>query len=799
MGRRMTRRLTPGRVAAQVLQSALFCLAGGWFLPAAAQDAPPPERLAIVVGNSDYAQIPDLANVERDARGMADLLRQFGFDVREGYNLDRQGFETLLREALLNLGEGSEVVFYYAGHGIQIGRRNYLLPVDAAFGDVYDLPVYSITLDRVIDALAARGATQVAIIDACRENPFPNLRLAADLDAEIFEAKTGFEVIRTPINSLVAYSTSPGEVALDGEDGGNSPYTGAILATVKAEPGEDAMRLFADVREEVHAATQGRQVPWESSTLVQPFTFAGDTMLLATAEGEPSDDGATATTEGDLVIAQSDANDATSVIRDTAAPAASVSVTLPLDRTVDLTSALESAIGAALVAPSPGAAPQKGQFAQSSEGRVVYRPELAEIRATDMKAYAHEDSFRIEAGPDGARQLFDVSLRLDADPCDLAAGDALDLDGVGLYRLPNEIVVTAALDACGAAVATHPETARFRYQLGRAQQAAGSFEDAFASFTAAADAGHTRALNAAAYLLFTSRIDRDLVDIPLDENRANALLDQGIAAGDPFAMHARGLRLLRRSEAADDRTRGFELMERAAELGHTYSMNELGVYFLEPETDHYIPERGLKYLQASAEREDIFGYHNLGIVALFGFDGREPDFARAARMFEIAAAGGHPFAPADLGRMVVRGQIAGAGKADAVKWYDMGLSRGDGWGGTNAAEVILEGGVTGMGPPEAAIRAAKAAHLPDRDAAGQARALLGRLSAGDLNRGLQLLLAELGEPVEIDGAVGPGTLAALDRVLGRAGVAAPGGGAEERLLAAAKAYWAERPTRPDLF
>ena len=765
--------MSPRRPALSLLLAAAVSL--GLATLAGAEGA----RIALVVGNGNYQRIPALDNAVRDARDIADMLRGFGFTVQEAHDLDRPGFETFLRTALLNIPEGSELVFFYAGHGIQIGRRNYLLPTDVAFESVYDLPVQSVTLDRVVELLSARGASHVAMIDACRENPFPNLRLAANLDATLFETKSGFEVFSTPINSLVAFSTSPGQVAYDGEAGGNGPYTQAILASAGQYSDENILTMLADVRQRVYQSTSGRQVPWESSTLVQPFYLVQGGTAPAPAAPEAA-------------ISQPDRS---------AAPvqALAIDLTLPFARELPLGDRLAEQAGIPLGDVSVIEAPQHGQI-DLAGGAVTYRPHLAETPMADRTDHILRDRFSLGIGGAGPG-ILNVSVGMPALACDVQAGDALDLQGVGLYRLPNQIEPRRALAACVQDVAENPGMARLLYQLGRAQQASGDLQSAHDSFRAAAAAGHIRARHAAAMLLLSPRLDRAVVPIPLDEAQGNALLDEAIASGDPFAMHSRGLRLLRNGPTEADRQRGFELLERAAELGHTYSMNELGAYFLDPDSRWFRPERGLTYLRASAERKDIYGYNNLGLVALRGYGKVKPDHAAARAWFERAAEGGHPFAPANLGRMIMRGQLGKPDPRAALRWYDIGLARGDGWGGANAADIILGGNARPLGPADAALRAAKALDLPTAEAASRAQTLLDGMAAADLDRATQMILNELGEAVAVDGRAGPVTIEALARAGSRAGLEAlpADAGAQERLRMAARIWWAQNPPRVDLF
>lgn len=735
----------------------------------------PPSRVAIVIGNQDYTSVGDLANARKDAQDIAEMLRGFEFRVYDGYDLSKREFEELIRTAILNIPDSAEVLFYYAGHGIQIGRRNYLLPVDAKFESIYDVPLATMTLDRVIDTLSARSSAHVAILDSCRDNPFQDLRLAADLDANLFETREGFDVFKTPLNSLVAYSTSPGAVASDGAEGQNSPYTAAVLKTAQSSPFENIQQLFPVIREQVHSSTAGKQIPWESSTLVRPFYLA---QHQTETDQEPV----------------------------TEAAPKSINLSEQFDKTVQMSEALEQKLGDEVLSlrlvgnPGRGVVTANGS---STDGTLTYSPEITDARAVELAETDFSDTFSVEAvTADQTKHLVEVSVQLALNACDLEAGDALDVNGVGVFRLPNELDITKGLAACTQAVADYPGTARFLYQLGRVQQAAGEVSDAFDNISAAVDGGHIRAKYALATLLETDRIDRAVTKTPYDPEKARVLLEEATAEQDPYAMHSLGKQLLRNGETETEKKRGFELLERSVELGHTFSMNELGLYFLRDNSNHYIPERGMRYLRASELRKDIYGFDNLAYVSLYGLGGNPVDFNKAEGYFLAAAEGGHPTAPASIARMILNDQLQGRTPTEALEWYDRSLARGDAWGGANGAYIILDGQVAKRGPADAALRAAKAALLPNEEPSAQARAQLDSISRADLDRALQMALNELGENIVVDGQVGPATQLALENVSAAFGVPVPFAATTdptERLLLAARIYWAQNPVRFDLF
>lgn len=599
-------------------------------------------RYAIVIGNQDYANVEDLTNAVSDAKIVASFLRDNDFIVFDEYDVDKRRFERLLRRVLLELDENSEVLFYFAGHGIQIGRRNYLLPTDVTLAVAHDVPFETVTLDQILALLASRSRLQLVILDSCRDNPFANLRLSTGLDAALFETGAGFATMSAPINTLLSFSTSPGALAVDGEAGGNSPFTAALVDRARESPTESITRILEDVRRRVYEATGGRQVPWESSTLVEPFVFR-----VAAAPEEK------------IVVAEAPVP---------AAPPTELSLTAPLDREVSIGRLISEAF-----TPPPGAVirvsepPRAGALvfasadsdalASTSTGddlsTLSYDVTLDERNAAigGAGAFDSSDTFEISVASQGAVTPIRVTLKTEADSCDEEAGDWLDPGGVGLARYPNEIEPEAALAACEAAVERAPETGRFHYHLGRALLALRRYDEAGAAFEAARELGHVRAWYALGQLKASAEIATGGGADIRNSDDVLAYYAAGVEQGDAYAMHALGKQLLRYGKDEAEREEGFDLLGRAIEIGHTFAMNELGYYFLDRESDHYQPERAMGYLRASAARDDIYGYNNLGLVSANGLDGAEPDFDAAYEWYLKAAEGGHPNAPVNVGRM----------------------------------------------------------------------------------------------------------------------------------------------------
>jgi hypothetical protein len=243
-------------------------------LPAAAP-APPGvaagRRVALVIGNAGYQNVPRLANTATDARLVAAALKKDGFELIAGGPLIDLDRGTLIKAltAFSNRLPGSAVgVFYYAGHGLQMQGANFLVPIDANPNKPSDADVQLVDVALVLRELEDSGASlKVVILDACRNNPFGGRGLR--------DASGGLAQMRAPEGTIISYATQPGNVALDGELGGDSPYTLALAKSI-ATPGLDVLSMFNEVGVEVDTSTKGTQQPWFATSPIKGrFFFAG--------------------------------------------------------------------------------------------------------------------------------------------------------------------------------------------------------------------------------------------------------------------------------------------------------------------------------------------------------------------------------------------------------------------------------------------------------------------------------------------------------------------------------------------
>jgi Caspase domain/Putative peptidoglycan binding domain len=225
------------------------------------------KRVAFVVGNGAYKNVAALPNPVVDARSMAKVLRNVGFDVVEGANLNRDK----MTEKLLEFGkkaEGADVaLFFYAGHGIAINGTNYLLPVDADLKSEMDVKLgAAINIDTTLEQTMADAKVKLVFLDACRDNPFA-ARIRSAKATRSVNVQTGLAEMKSGEGTLIAFATGPGQTALDGEVGTNSPFTRALMANIAA-PGVEIQQAMTKVRAQVNEETNKGQLPWGHTNLI---------------------------------------------------------------------------------------------------------------------------------------------------------------------------------------------------------------------------------------------------------------------------------------------------------------------------------------------------------------------------------------------------------------------------------------------------------------------------------------------------------------------------------------------------
>jgi len=250
----------------------------------AAESDKPVRKIALVIGNKDYKSLPALKNSIADAELISGALRKVGFEVTRVVDADKTAMGRAMAAFRGQIQPDDIVLIYFAGHGVQANEENYLIPVDAAVKSADDLPWFAIAANEVVRQFeSSQAGSLIFILDACRDNPFQTA------SRSIGGAPTRglARIDSNKIGTLIAFSTSPGSVAQDG-DGKNSPYTKA-LATALLEPGQSIESVFKRARAQVVKTTQGKQLPWENSSLVTDIVLQPQAGGKAIIEATPCD------------------------------------------------------------------------------------------------------------------------------------------------------------------------------------------------------------------------------------------------------------------------------------------------------------------------------------------------------------------------------------------------------------------------------------------------------------------------------------------------------------------------------
>ncbi len=240
-------------------------------------------RVALVVGNSQYAHTQQLPNPRNDAQEMASSLQKLGFEVTVGYDLDQVNFARTIDEFARALDGADVGLFFYAGHGLQINEKNYLVSTEAKLDSAFLVPSETIELDAIVRLMESKVSTNLVFLDACRNNPLAD-NLKRSLAAVNRSASVGRGLARVESSgrdTLVAFSAAPGQEAADGH-GGHSPFTASLLKRMP-QPGVEVSVMLKQVAADVREETRNAQRPQQVSDMTRTFYFVKDEPTVAPA------------------------------------------------------------------------------------------------------------------------------------------------------------------------------------------------------------------------------------------------------------------------------------------------------------------------------------------------------------------------------------------------------------------------------------------------------------------------------------------------------------------------------------
>jgi len=419
-----------------------------------------------------------------------------------------------------------------------------------------------------------------------------------------------------PVGSFVAYSTKPGAVAYDGEGTPNSPFTGALLTNIRSRPDANLLTTLERVRSSVLSATGGKQTPTWTSRIQGSFAFADDQKPPAKISPKAAETG-TKTVAVGLPPAETPPPASPD-----AAPLPGGESTITVDAPMEQVVAAGGRIADKLNLPPTATVsivrpPEKGSVARIDADAKLGDPIPQNVTAADAGAIVYvappdqaattgsaasdavTDSIVVEVKtPDAPTQTINVDLRLTPDPCDVEAGDFLDLQGVGVFRPDRDMSADRAVRACTEAVRQDPQNGRFHYQLGKALEQSGRLDEAVDAYTNAARLGHLRADNALGQIAARQ---------PGQEQAGMTYFRRCADQGDPICVESLGIQQLKLAQTPAEYDAAYQLLSYAIDFGLPDAMRALADHFGDAGTPDHDPERAAAFSREAAAREAEIG------------------------------------------------------------------------------------------------------------------------------------------------------------------------------------------------
>lgn len=575
-----------------------FLVGAGW-----AQD-----RWALVLAVGDYADenIPDLANTLNDGRTMASALNQMGFKVYYVENAEKEVFDRTVDQIVAEQPDSALGMFYFAGHGLQVGGSNYALPSDISLGDRASLEERTISIGDVIGRLATTSVENlVVVLDACRNSPFTDTGASG----------TGLALVDAPNNTIIAYSTAPGELALDGS-GANSPYTAALASALEGEGGDirDVLRL---VRARVRLATGGTQTPWYVDN-----------------------------SKGAMEIAPS----RTESGAETLVPLQPEEISLESTAWWTIARSADPRDFETYLELFPDAAQAESARRQLSDADGAPDFPLMDLNLPIANPEV----------PGGLSSLITG--------CDVLASSGKG--GMSLVdAVPHDLVnVRAATRACVEAVRNDPENPRLLGLLAWTMFLGERFPEALHYNTLAAEKGNPEAFGGIA------TIHRLGLGVPVDLTKAAEATLKGALGGSDEMRVAMGV-FYREGwgvqQSYNEARRWFEL---AVYSGRPSAMSALGDLYRRGRLGDPDPARALDYYRMAAAQEQTDAMNNIGMGYMRG-DGVEADTDQGIAWLSRASELGNPYAAFHLGRAFLTGWGVEKNASQALAYFRLSAQR----------------------------------------------------------------------------------------------------------------------------
>lgn len=590
-------------------------------------------RVALVIGNAAYQGVPPLTNPTNDATAVGAAFERLGFDVTLVTDLDYDGMRREIQAFEEKVATAQVAVVYYAGHGIEMGGTNFLIPVDAELKRDIHLWDEAIRLERVLLSVERAELLRLVILDACRDNPFASQMEMTDPSRSVGRGLALFEPpTQQEGSTILAYAARQGTTAADG-DGEHSPFTEALLDYLET-PGMEVSFIFRNVRDDVMAATGGAQEPMITSSLGREqiyFTALQNPEPPPVAEGQ--NQGQTPANDGNIVVAYQAA--------------------LAID-TVEAWQSFLRYYPTGLYADLARAALNKLRGEAAGGNDVLLTPV-----ADDGPVFVDDDVDPAVAAMAACDRHAAYEHDLDR-PADVAPVE-------GYLVIENR---TAALEACRLAVELNPGDRRMLFQLARVADLTDRPAVVVDAGLEAAERGSAAAMALVGeYFEFGTSVEQNAETAvswyrqSADLGSSDGMLMLGyvydVGTGVPQDLDESGRWLMRAAEAGN--------AEAIAAIGYRYESGR-GVPVDVTEARYWY--------ERAAEGGDGYSMQTFGRMLEFG-EGGPIDYERAVYWYNEAAARGYEIAMTSLGYLYENGLGVEADLDAARNWYERGAAGGD--------------------------------------------------------------------------------------------------------------------------